>query len=416
MDRLFWRTSAYQKCLDKIRASPFVSVTGSGGRGKSFLIRHIALELAQDGFEIIPVSSLEQVILYGKLNFKQLFIVDDVLGVYGLDMSLYNSFSRHSENLLNLLESGSKLMMSCRTVVFNESKLLNSFVTDDNHVINLDDKGNELNDEDVKNMLQNHCKYKNVREVCFEKLKLPSILPMFPLLCRVFSSTEKYQAMGNNFFLFPYQCMFSDLDNMQELNKVHYAGLVYCVIKDNCVRPKSFDRNCLKDVFECCRLNQSTSNSELVHAMQVLKGSYLMQDAEGRYFFIHDNFFEIVAVHFGKRFPECLIKHCTSCSIYKLLTIENTILDVKDDMIPIVEDHFLALVDRILCDIKDFKFYEVFSRIGHFWKCEKFVSTFCGTLEKLNFGEIRQLLFDVQKCEHEDKRQPFTEEARRSNE
>ncbi|XP_062575281.1 uncharacterized protein LOC134237194 isoform X2 [Saccostrea cucullata] len=186
-DKLFVTVPAYQSVRDKLKSLSFVTVTGSGGRGKTFLIRHIALELAHEGYEIIPVSAFEEIILYGKLHFKQLFVIDDVLGVYGLDLSLYNNLSRHSENVLNLIESGSKLLMSCRSVVFKESKSLNSFVTDINHVIDLDDEENELNDESMKNILENHLQKKYLKD-----LNLPRKSPMFPLLCRLFSSEKKY--------------------------------------------------------------------------------------------------------------------------------------------------------------------------------------------------------------------------------
>ncbi|XP_062589121.1 uncharacterized protein LOC134250792 [Saccostrea cucullata] len=148
-DKLFTRVPAYQSVHDKLKSLPFVTVTGSVGSGKTLLIRHIALELAQEGYEIIPVSAIEEIPLYGKLQSKQLFVIDDVLGVDGLEMDLYNNLSRQSENVLSLLESGSKLIMSCRSVVFKKSKLLNSFVTYDNHVIDLKNDENELNDERI---------------------------------------------------------------------------------------------------------------------------------------------------------------------------------------------------------------------------------------------------------------------------
>ncbi|XP_062578123.1 uncharacterized protein LOC134240021 [Saccostrea cucullata] len=390
-DKLFVKVPAYQSVRDKLKSLPFVTVTGSGGRGKTFLIRHIALELEQEGYEIIPVSSIEEISLYGKLHFKQLFIIDDVLGVYGLEMNLYNNLSRHSENVLSLLESGSKLLISCRSVVFKESKSLNSFVTDINHVIDLDDEENELNDESIKSMLANY-----LQKEYFEDLKLLRKLPMFPLLCRLFSSSQKYQSEGEHFFLHPYQCIFLELDKMLQINKIHYAGLVYCVIKDNCVSPKSLDRKCLKEIYECCRLNTSTSNSELVHAMQVLRGSYLTHDIEGNYSLIHDSLFEIVAVHFGRRFQNFFIEHCTSSSIYNLLTFVEEGSICGENLIPVGVDHFPVLVDRIICDIKRFHLYEVFSRNGQFSQNEAFVSVFCKTLKNFSHDDFKQLFFEVE--------------------
>ncbi|XP_062575328.1 ankyrin repeat domain-containing protein 50-like [Saccostrea cucullata] len=191
---------------------------------------------------------------------------------------------------------------------------------------------------------------------------------------------------------------------MRKLNKLHYAGLVYCVIKDNCVSPKSLDRKCLKEVYECCRLNRSTSNSELEDALQVLVGSYLMQNTDGKYSLIHDSLFEIVAVHFGRCFQDFFIEHCTSTSIYNLLTFVDEGSTCCENLIPVFGNHFSVLVDRIICDIKRFNLYEVFSRIGQFSQNEAFVSVFYKTLKKSSYDEFKQLFFEVETNEHLNKK------------
>jgi hypothetical protein len=149
------------------------------------------------------VSSIDEIILCGNLGVKQLFVVDDVLGVHGVDISLYNSLMAKSERIFSLLESGSKLLMTCRTVVLNESKKLNSFVTQSDHVIDLGKEEHQLTEEDKRNMLGIHCRRQKLKKENFHNLCLSNTWTMFPLLCRIFASDEKFQEKGEQFFHSP---------------------------------------------------------------------------------------------------------------------------------------------------------------------------------------------------------------------
>jgi hypothetical protein len=95
-----------------------------------YIIRHIALDLAREDFEIIPAASLEETIDYGDEDMKQLFVFDDALGVHDFDITQYNKLMRMSGRIFDLLAKESKLLFSCRSEVFRKSKSLKSLVTD----------------------------------------------------------------------------------------------------------------------------------------------------------------------------------------------------------------------------------------------------------------------------------------------
>jgi SpoVK/Ycf46/Vps4 family AAA+-type ATPase len=55
-----------------------VTVTGNAGTGKTALIRHIALELLCQRYEIVPVNDPQEIEKYYDDNVKQVFIIDEV--------------------------------------------------------------------------------------------------------------------------------------------------------------------------------------------------------------------------------------------------------------------------------------------------------------------------------------------------
>ncbi|XP_061185010.1 uncharacterized protein LOC133193025 [Saccostrea echinata] len=353
-DEVFFRTEIYNSVSNKIRSLGYLTVTGSSGTGKSSLIRHFALKLAEEGFNIIPVSRLDEMILLGNLSSRQVFVVDDVLGVHG-------------------------------------------------------SKENHLNDKDKKGMLRLHCEYREVEPKFFKHFELKSTMPMFPLLCNMFSSNDKYQILGEQFFSQPYEYLFSEMDSMRQLKKIHYAALVYCVVKDNCINPKCIDRKCLKDVYDCCRANRSTSNWELIDTLSVLEGSYLMLNSNGSFLFAHDKLFEIVAIHFGRCFPDRLLQHTSSTFIYSYITLSDTKPERSGTNIYISEDQFAILADRVISDIKRFNLYEVFQY--DILKHPKFLEVFCDTLKSFSFEELKNLLLRGQRSESsEEKNRVYVED------
>ena len=51
---------------------------------KTATARHVALQLQNEhAFEIVPVDDISEIKLYGNPKCKQLFILDDVFGVFG---------------------------------------------------------------------------------------------------------------------------------------------------------------------------------------------------------------------------------------------------------------------------------------------------------------------------------------------
>ena len=80
-----------------------MTIIGGPGSGKTATARHIALQLERKGWEVVPVCRLEEIIQYGDRDLKKVFVLDDVLGIFAVDMNIYNIIMNHKEQIDNLI-------------------------------------------------------------------------------------------------------------------------------------------------------------------------------------------------------------------------------------------------------------------------------------------------------------------------
>lgn len=75
-------------CLENLLTKKDVIVAvGSPGCGKSTAIHHLAIRLyKQEGYNILPVNSPQDIIQYYNPQCNQVFVIDDVCGKYTIDL------------------------------------------------------------------------------------------------------------------------------------------------------------------------------------------------------------------------------------------------------------------------------------------------------------------------------------------
>jgi broad-specificity NMP kinase len=78
----------------------YITIIGGPGSGKTATARHIALQLEGQEWEVVPVCRLDEIIQYGDRDHKQVFVLDDVLGIFAVDMNIYNHIISHNEPIL----------------------------------------------------------------------------------------------------------------------------------------------------------------------------------------------------------------------------------------------------------------------------------------------------------------------------
>ena len=197
-----------------------------------------------DNFEVVPVCKLEEILLYGNFDRKQVFVLDDVLGIYSLDMTIYNSIASHMTSIFKAIGEESKLLFTSRKTVYVEAKRIKSFVTE--NVVDLQSVDNELNESEKINILTEHCKFTNVDLKLNEKMSFASARIMFPFLCKWFSSDIKYQRLGTRFFNKPHECLIEEIDKLQLTNTIQYAALALCLVNNNNVSDENLSLKQLK--------------------------------------------------------------------------------------------------------------------------------------------------------------------------
>ena len=109
-DKLFYdKTGGFTGVLDMVKSKNYMTIIGGPGSGKTVTARHIVLQLENKGWEVVPVCRLEEIIQYGDIDYKQVFVLDDVLGISAVDMNIYNHIINHKESICKAIGGTSKL-------------------------------------------------------------------------------------------------------------------------------------------------------------------------------------------------------------------------------------------------------------------------------------------------------------------
>jgi ankyrin repeat protein len=300
--------------MQKVRDQPFVTFVGVSGSGKSAMAHHIAIKLQGEGYEVVPIKDIKKIEEYSDPRNPQVFVIDDVVGVFGLQKSKLDALTDYEQKITKPCMVKSRTLMTCRETVLNETQSHKAFLCRENSIIRLHSSHHAFDDNDKKQILK---KYGLDEDLVSQALASTSL--MFPLLCKLFSSDTKFQADGSIFFMNPIQCIIKELDEMKTHKALNYAALVLCMLNANSLSKdilndtvnKEF-KNMKINTLENCKLESQTDAFKFVDALSAMEGTYTKQCGD-QYTFIHDSMFEICAYHYGKQFPDQIL-NCMSSS------------------------------------------------------------------------------------------------------
>ncbi|XP_062616921.1 uncharacterized protein LOC134278637 [Saccostrea cucullata] len=200
-DDVYSETHTFQEMLNKVRGQPYMTFVGVPGSGKSATIHHISLILQGEGYEIIPIIDIRKIENYIDSNNHQVFVIDDVVGVLGLQKQKLETLVDY-EKIVSDPSRRTKVLMSCREAVFNEC--YESFFTNEENIIKLCSSENALTGDDKKAILQKHGLNKDL----LSPTLLGEASAMFPLLCKLYSREEKFRNNIERFFTCPARMHF----------------------------------------------------------------------------------------------------------------------------------------------------------------------------------------------------------------
>lgn len=326
---MFLETHNFTAMLKKVRDKPYVTFVGAPGSGKTATARHIALILQQEGYQCLPITESSKIEEYCDPENKQVFVIDDVVGFLGFDLNSFFTLKRYKETLINPSKPETKVLMTCREVVFRNKQASNSFLTKVENVVLLQSTENALNEKDKRELLSRYQLGKDF--LC--KVELGSTSPMLPLLCKLFLTKDKYSGYGPSFFTSPVPCILEALDEMKARSVIHYASLVLLMAwqgplsTDSLEDSKSSEKKDFEgkksEFLNACEVSSLTENFIFVNALLEMEGTYTVKN-DKQINFIHDSMFEIIAYHFGRHFPEVILENLNNEYIANYIKIDTS--------------------------------------------------------------------------------------------
>nr|XP_034320927.1 uncharacterized protein LOC117687822 [Crassostrea gigas] len=320
--------------LNQVRNQPYITFVGAPGSGKTATAHHIALKLQKEGCELCPVKEINKIEDYSNRNTPQVFVIDDVLGIFGLNEHELHVINKYSEILRDPINPETKTLMTCREAVFKNEKISECILVKPENVVNLQSRENSLNDDDKQNLLQ---MYKLDKDLLSSK-NLVSSSRMFPFLCKLYSTQKELEFYGPTFFISPVPCIIKEMDSLKLHNKHQYASLVLLMVNGNRLSEKILNskndgtnenqkkKKILFDemkfnILRKCKVGSTTESFELIDALLQMEGTYTKKN-DNEFTFIHDSMFEIIAYHFGNDFPELILKYASSDYIANYIKID----------------------------------------------------------------------------------------------
>nr|XP_022306290.1 uncharacterized protein LOC111112787 isoform X2 [Crassostrea virginica] len=410
-DAPFHEIHSFPNILDKVQSQQITTIIGNPGCGKTATARHLALQLQNNyEFEIVHVDGIKEIKKYGHPKCKQLFILDDVIGVWGFERKKLAKLDRYSEIILKVLSAHSKILLTCRKAVYNEAKILFTFKKEkynksadlkslalaEELIVDLEDVKNRLNDQDRLEMLKNHYIQNGLSLSPEEQSNVPSTvgIMMYPLLCKLFCSDSLYRASGKEFFEKPHACILEEIDNLKGYKQITYASLVLCMFCPNEIAEGSFRKQDSRFmeiktvVFKNCRV--SKSDTEIIDAWNSMINTFTTRTNEG-YSLIHDSVSEVLAFHYGKEHQEDMLQYMSSSFIAKKFNVNDISDNPVDFQIKLNRKHYPAFAKRLIRDLKSLELYDVFMNEALKEPC--ICNAFIDEVKKLSYLEIKKLFF-----------------------
>lgn len=398
-DEVFLETHNFKTIEKQVLEQTYVMFVGAPGSGKSATVRHIALKLQNKGSEILNITDIGCIETYFNPNNPQVFIIDNALGIFELDKSKLKKIREYKEKIEIPTNDDTKILFTCRNAIFNNRALAKTFLTKKENVVNLHSEENVLSVKDKYGLFSKYRLDENV----LEEINLSETSLMFPLLCKLYSEEKGLSKYGPKFFISPIPNLLEELNDMKTENKIQYASLVFLMISQNSLTETKLYDDSYKEIqklfLQKCIIDSMTEPAKFYEALGEMEGSYTRK-CDGRFTFIHDYMFEIVACHVGQDFPEMILQYMSSDYIASHLRpksdhdIENE--EAIADLHLILNDSkFPILAERLFRDLENGELYNVFRN-----KCfqrSRMRTSFIEVMKKKSFSELRSVFLSEMK-------------------
>ncbi|CAC5391197.1 unnamed protein product [Mytilus coruscus] len=387
-DKMFITTRAAKHVLAYIKENSCVTITASSGVGKTATLRHVALQMAAEGYDILLMTDPGDIVKFYNPNQKTLFVIDDLCGNYSLnqtDMKVWEPVIQPIKKILS--NKLAKIIVACRLQVYQDDKFecLSVFKS---CVCNL------LSDSMCLSLAE-----KEIIAEVYLKTEAPDISDFydlydcFPLLCKLYQENPSLNI--KNFFRKPFSVYEVEIDKLQKKGFYSkYCALALCVMFNNNLMEETLTgeineetKAIIENTCEACKLDRGISRLTLQDELNSFIHTFLKKE-QNIYRTIHDKIFDFLVYYFGQKILHCLIKNA-HISLIK----ERFLLDKQDNVDPFISivppKYHQMYIQRMIDDWSKGEVNEVFCNIN--MKIPQFRQRFFCHLNGLDTSYQRQL-------------------------
>lgn len=121
-DKMFMQTRSTQHVLECLKEHSCVTITASFGVGKTAILRHVALQMSTEGYDVLLVSDPSDIVKFYNPFQKTLFVIDNLCGVYSINQSEINSWNTVMKRVNDLLRNKvyTKIIAACRLQIYQD--------------------------------------------------------------------------------------------------------------------------------------------------------------------------------------------------------------------------------------------------------------------------------------------------------
>ncbi|VDH90211.1 Hypothetical predicted protein [Mytilus galloprovincialis] len=388
-DNMFINTRAAQHVLKCIKMQSCVTITASSGVGKTATLRHVALLMAEEGYEVLPLADPGDIVKFHNPNKESLIVIDDFCGKCSVNQTYIHVWESVIDDIEEIIENKkTKIIVACRLQVFQDNKF-DFFSIFKSCVCNM------LTDSIclLKSEKQSIAEIYLESKAC-EIVQYCDLYDCFPLLCKYYHVNPKLNI--KDFFQNPFLVYEEEIENFYKKGYFgKFCALALCVIFNNRLPEDIFTEDIdeetitiIENTCEACKLDKGTSRLVLKDDLDSLLQSFLKKE-HGVYQSINDKIFVFLNYFFGQKIIHCLIKNAGSCFIKEQFVLESQ--DCVEQFITVIPERYHDLYfRRMIDDWSKGKVQDVVCNIN--MKLPKFKDQFLCHLNVLDKSYQKQLV------------------------
>ncbi|VDH90318.1 Hypothetical predicted protein [Mytilus galloprovincialis] len=302
------QTRAMKRLTEMVELHNVAVAVGPSGCGKSTAMHFIAGQLARvQDYDIVVVSSPEQMKNYYDPESKQIFVIHNIFGAYTFEQDKAMKWLEMTKDIKIMLDSNRvKLLASCKTHIFKHQIVEKLEVLSETSC-DFSASNYCLTDDERLNIANLYLTEDEIR--LLKSSNAWSEFYFFPLLCQLYSRKKSGNVV--EYFKYPIESLSAVLMDMKSFDQTALATLFLFVVYNNCIEESSLTevtkiKPLLKVISVNFELKSHLSTHVVKNEIEKLKNSYI-EKRNTEYTIIHNKIFDIFVLFFGEHMFDLLI-------------------------------------------------------------------------------------------------------------